>query len=289
MFDFLTEAQRMYGEVLTVNILRLGITIDGNRVPIFDLYRGIHKPADLRAALSFVTAPPKPGRPPPYEDQFTPEGWLTYHYRTQDGRDYENAALRLAHDERLPCAYFFGISPGHYLPQFPVHVADDDRKHRRFLIDLSGMGLGVGPFIAAEEPERRYRSSIVRHRLHQAQFRDAVLRAYVRTCAFCRLKRPELVEAAHILGDARGGPPVVPNGVSLCRLHHAAFDRNLMGMSPDLRIVVRRDVLDDSDGPMLLHGLQDLHGRALHVPRRLAERPGVAYLEQRYEEFKSAS
>lgn len=288
-FEFLAEAQRTFGDVLTVNVLRRGVPVNGQRVPVFDLYRGIHKPRILQAALSFVTAPPKPGRPPPYEDQFTAEGWLAYNYRTQAATEYENAALRLAHEHRLPCIYFFGITPGHYLPQYPVHVAADDSNNRRFLVDLSGMGVALDLDTVAEQPERRYRNSIVKHRLHQARFREAVLHAYVRTCAFCRLKRSELVEAAHIVADARGGPPVVPNGVSLCRLHHAAFDRHLMGIRPDLRIVVRRDVLDDSDGPMLLHGLQELHGQQLYLPRSPFDRPGNAYLEQRYEEFKSAS
>ncbi|HVM13723.1 MAG TPA: HNH endonuclease [Egibacteraceae bacterium] len=288
-FDFLNEAQRTFGDVLTTDVLRKGVEIDGRRIPIFDLYRGIHKPAVLRAALSFVTTPPKPGGPPPYEDQFTPEGWLAYRYRTPDSNEYENAALRLAHEHRLPCVYFFGITPGHYLPQYPVHVVVDDPIAQRFLVDLSGMGVGAGETVVGEDPERRYRNSIVKHRLHQARFREAVLHAYVRTCAFCRLRRPELVEAAHIVGDARGGPPVVPNGVTLCRLHHAAFDRHLMGIRPDLRIVVRSDVLSDTDGPMLTHGLQDLNGRELYLPRQPLDRPGAEYLERRYEEFKAAS
>lgn len=108
----------------------------------------------------------------------------------------------------------------------------------------------------------------------------------MRTCAF---QRSQLVEAAHIVGDASGGPPVVPNGVTLCRLHHAAFDRHLMGIRPDLRIVVREDILDDSDGPMLVHGLQELHGHELHLPRQPLDRPSEEYLERRYEEFTAAS
>lgn len=289
-FDFLGEAQRTYGEVLPVRVLRQGVQLRGKRIPIFDMYRGIHKPSVLNAALSFVTAPPKAhGRPPPYEDQFTPEGMLAYHYRTQDEHGYENAALRLAHEHRLPCVYFFGIVPGKYLPRFPVHIFVDDRPSRRFLVDLSEMGQADDGWAAAEEPERRYRNSIVKHRLHQARFREAVLRAYANTCAFCRLRRPELVEAAHIVGDSQGGAPVVPNGVTLCRLHHAAFDRHLMGVRPDLRVVVRRDLLDDVDGPMLVHGLQELHNQELFLPRHKLERPNREFLEQRYEAFLAAS
>jgi hypothetical protein len=36
----------------------------------------------------------------------------------------------------------------------------------------------------------------------------------------------ELLDAAHILPDGHPkGEPVVPNGLALCKLHHAAFDR----------------------------------------------------------------
>ncbi len=114
---------------------------------------------------------------------------------------------------------------------------------------------------------------IVRSRMHQARFREAVMRACHSSCAICGLKGSELVEAAHIVGDAEGGEPVVPNGMALCKLDHAALDRNILGVRPDLPVAIRQDVLEEIDGPMLLHGLQDLHGLRLSViPRRRWER-----------------
>src|SRR5439155_9126531 len=52
---------------------------------------------------------------------------------------------------------------------------------------------------------------------------------------------------------------VVPNGLALCALHHAAFDRNVLAVRPDLRVEVRLDVVEEEDGPMLEHGLQGFH------------------------------
>lgn len=51
------------------------------------------------------------------------------------------------------------------------------------------------------------------------------------------------------LGDAEGGEPVVPNGMALCKLHHAAFDRNILDVRPDLRVAIRQDVLEEIDAP----------------------------------------
>ena len=55
---------------------------------------------------------------------------------------------------------------------------------------------------------------------------------------------------------SRKGEPIVPNGLAPCKLHHAASNRPFLGIRPDLVIEVRRDIMDEADGPMLRHGLQ---------------------------------
>jgi putative restriction endonuclease len=100
----------------------------------------------------------------------------------------------------------------------------------------------------------------------------------------------ELLDAAHILPDGHPkGAPVVPNGLALCKLHHPAFDANLMGIRPDHVIEVKQKLLDEIDGPMLIHGLQGFDGRRMAVPRRPDHRPDAEYLEERYEVFRRAS
>ena len=116
-------------------------------------------------------------------------------------------------------------------------------------------------------------------------FRARVLRAYEQACAICRLKHVDLLDAAHILSDAEGGQPVVTNGLSLCKIHHAAYDRGILGVRPDYVVQVRPDVLLEVDGPMLKHGIQDVHGWVLELPRRAAERPDRDLLAQRFEVF----
>ena len=88
--------------------------------------------------------------------------------------------------------------------------------------------------------------------------------------------------------DSAGGQPVVTNGLSMCKIHHAAFDHNIVGVRPDMVAEVRTDVLDEVDGPMLEHGIQAAHGKKLIVPGKASWRPDPTNLEQRYHEFRKA-
>jgi len=138
-------------------------------------------------------------------------------------------------------------------------------------------------------PARRaYAERITRMRLHQPVFRAQVLRAYQQQCSLCHLRHPELLDAAHIRTDAAGGEPVVPNGVSMCKIHHAAFDAGIFGVDPDgVRVEVRADVLSEIDGPMLRHGLQAMHGQRLILPRRAEQHPDGELLGERFAAFRA--
>jgi putative restriction endonuclease len=136
----------------------------------------------------------------------------------------------------------------------------------------------------------RYITTLVQRRLHQQAFRERVLLAYRESCGICRLRHRELLDAAHILPDRHArGEPLVSNGLALCSLHHVAFDRQVIGVRPDLVIEVRDDVLREADGPMLLHGLQGFQGARLGVPRREDQQPNRDYLAERFEIFRKAS
>jgi putative restriction endonuclease len=79
-------------------------------------------------------------------------------------------------------------------------------------------------------------------------------------CAFCRLRHEELLDAAHIIPDVEpAGEPLIRNGLSLCILHHAAYDRYFIGIRPDFTLEVREDIRHEEDGPTLLHAIQGLH------------------------------
>ncbi len=62
-------------------------------------------------------------------------------------------------------------------------------------------------------------------------------------------------------------------------------DRGILGVRRDYVVEVRADVLLEVDGPMLKHGIQDVHGWNLELPRRISERPDRDLLAQRYGAF----
>jgi putative restriction endonuclease len=82
---------------------------------------------------------------------------------------------------------------------------------------------------------------------------------------------------------------VVTNGIAMCKIHHAAFDSQFMGVRPDYHIQVRADILNEEDGPTLRFALQGLHGEAIGLPHKRAARPDRELLKERYERFRAAS
>jgi putative restriction endonuclease len=290
-FQFLEEQSRIWGDVLPWRVLSEGLTFDGRRVPLVS-QQGIFKPAVLAdVPLSIRTTPIIQGRDRPYDDGMTPEGLLLYRYRGTDVAHRENAGLRRAMAEQIPLVHFQGITKGKYLASWPVYIVGDDPAALAFTVALAEPE-ALAPDLSlavAEDARRSYYRAVTKRRLHQAVFRERVLHAYAHSCGICRLRHTELLDAAHILPDSHPrGEPVVPNGLALCKLHHAAFDTNILGIRPDLVIEVRNEVLLEHDGPMLRHGLQEVDGTSLTAPRRTEWKPGIVYLEERYEQFRKA-
>jgi putative restriction endonuclease len=197
--------------------------------------------------------------------------------------------------DRLPLVYFHGLVPGKYLATWPVFVTADHPEQLAFSIavdDAKYSGLGQTISGAADvqfdDIRRRYATAVVKVRLHQRSFRERVLEAYRRQCAFCRFRHEEMLDAAHIIPDSSpDGEPLVRNGLALCTLHHAAFDRHFVGVRPDLVLEVRSDLLKEIDGPTLL-GIQSLHGKPIDVPSAREKRPDPTLLKARYKLFLSA-
>ena len=79
------------------------------------------------------------------------------------------------------------------------------------------------------------------------------------------------------------------NGLSLCKIHHAAYDRQLLGISRDYVVRINHALMEEVDGPMLRHGLQEMNGRKIALPHRRRDWPDPDRLALRYNDFESAS
>lgn len=290
-FEWLQGQVESHGDVLPRELLAEGFALHGRRVPLVGP-QGIFKPRVLSdAPLSITTAPSGP-----YDDAFGPNDLLRYRYRGTDPDHHDNRRLRVAMRERLPLIYFHGLVPGRYVAAWPVFVVGDDRGGLTFTVAVDDARHRWPPATARtsavrddlESGRRQYVTAAVRQRIHQRAFRERVLDAYRRQCAFCRLRHAELLDAAHIVPDAEQGEPTVANGLALCKLHHAAFDRYFLGVRPDYIVQVRPDLLKEKDGPTLVHGIQALHGVRITVPRKPGFQPDRHSLEIRYDSFRRA-
>ncbi|MGH2381017.1 MAG: HNH endonuclease [Candidatus Limnocylindria bacterium] len=287
-FQWLRAQMDVHGEVLPRSVLAQGFTLDGVRVPLLGP-QGIFKPRVCDVPLSITTAPRGP-----YDDAWSPNGMLRYAYRGMDPAHPDNRGLRLAMGRQTPLVYFFGLEPGQYVASYPVFIVRDNPQTLTFEVAVDDVQQLAVPdaqsasTIAEERTEirREYVTAVVRRRLHQQAFRARVIEAYRTRCAFCRLRHQELLDAAHITADSEiTGEPVVSNGLSLCKLHHAAFDRHFLTVRPDFTIEVRRSILEEEDGPMLLHGLKGMHGSQIYAPREASLQPDRDRLEERYAAF----
>ncbi len=290
-FEWLQSQVSLHGDVLPRKLLARGFSHKGEQVRLLGP-QGIWKPKVLsRIPLSITTSPRSP-----YPDRFDHGGLLSYAYRGENPFHHENVGLREAGKRKIPLVYFHGILPGKYLAAWPVFIVGDDPVGLMFKValdDARHIGDGLlenGSTVSDSESgaaaRREYITATFRRRIHQRSFREKVLRAYREQCALCRLRHEELLDAAHIIADADPeGEPIVRNGLALCKLHHAAYDRNFLTVRPDYFIEVRRDVLEEEDGPMLRHGLKGMHAKKILLPRSAELRPDPARLETRYRQF----
>ena len=285
-FNWLNEQISFLGDVLPRTILETGFEFENHRIHLVSP-QGIFTPRILDIPLSITTAPKGS-----YNDSYDPEGFLLYKYRGTDPNHIDNVRLRHAMEKGVPLVYFHGIIPGKYISIFPVYIIGDDPINLTFKVAVDEISSVDKHFAGVQEDansRRAYITSTIRTRLHQRSFRERVLGAYQSQCALCKLRHVELLDAAHIIPDTEPeGKPTVDNGLSLCKLHHAAFDSFILGISPDYIVEVRNDVLEEDDGPMLTHGLKGLHKSKIILPKSIELQPRKEYLDWRYQKFRKA-
>jgi len=293
-FDHVRRLSDTHGH-LTRDELSPGFVFEGERIPLVNPQRGIFKPRQMQYLLSITTVYPRPGARIWYDDQqqvhsqiFEGNDTVDYAFMGQDPEAADNQWLKEARDNRIPVIYFLGVSPGRYQAIIPTFISHWDGFALK-----STLAFG-NPYQAEMEApvnatERRYALRMVKERLHQATFREAVLHAYRSRCAITGLPESRLLDAAHIIadGDEALGQPVVPNGLSLSKIHHAAFDAHLIGIDPDYRLHVSDRLLDQDDG-LMLQALKQLDGTGPHLPSRSRDYPDRDRLDRRFETFRKA-
>lgn len=276
------QVARNGGTISKKQLVDFHYGVDAQR--LVDQSKGIWNPKNFEFTLSIVSSPDGP-----YDDEEIEGGLLRYRYRSGSLAG-DNLKLRKTAGSGVPIILLRKIETAIYVPVFPVYVVADDPSTASVTVALDEAILFLARDGELDDDSRRYAERITRTRLHQPEFRGRVIVAYDRLCAVCRLRHPELLDAAHIVPDSHVlGRPIVKNGLSLCKIHHAAYDKNLLGIDPDCVVHINRELLEEVDGPMLLHGLQEMNGVSIQLPMKADNRPDPERLEMRFNEFTMAS
>ena len=255
---------------------------------------GIWKPRQMQACLSVRTSHRQV-----YDDVFLEtEGLLAYNYRNHGSYDHsDNRSLRAAIKFKLPILYFVGIDRGVYEVEVVKVLCETDDKSGVLLdfisVEEALQMLSIDPISSPQLVQEQgtiktaYSNSVVKRRVHQAEFRRRVLRAYNSQCTICHLRYRSLLDAAHIIPDAKGGKPEVPNGLSLCRIHHGAYDQNILGIDHEYRVHINQKMLKERDGPMLQYGFQEMNERNIILPHNIKNHPDKDKLAERFNKFQN--
>jgi putative restriction endonuclease len=157
---------------------------------------------------------------------------------------------------------------------------------------LAGVEEAAQPFeysgLPGIDQVRRVEAMLVNRKIRDANFRRQICEAYDDRCAVTRLRiingggRSE-VQAAHIWGVSEGGPDVVQNGLALSGTIHWLFDRHLISLTDDYRLLVSHNKV-----PAELRGLFERQMDRIHLPADSRQHPHPAYIQRHRERFMAA-
>jgi len=117
-------------------------------------------------------------------------------------------------------------------------------------------------------------------RLNQRVFRAMILQIYGNTCCITGLDLPQVNKASHILGWAESKPTRMDprNGLCLSATYDEAFDRHLISLDEDFRILVSKDITEHFRSEVVRSHFHKRHGQKITLPRH--HRPLQTYLEK---------
>jgi len=295
-FKQIQRLESIFGDDIPWNAIEKGFIYENEKIFLANKARGIFKPKQmLRGLLSIKTTIPRAGRVNVYFDRESDEGYFYYSLQKGDPRKQGNKHIWEAYESKSPFIYFYPVAPAFYKAIWPCYITSiyPDKMYCEVVVGTQPEILFVPDIHPAYKIpstiERKYRVAETRIRVHQAAFREQVLDAYNGRCAISSLPIRTLLEAAHITPDIDlRGDADVTNGIALSRIHHKAFDANLIGIDPDYKIHLSEKLMNTTDGSLLEIGLKGYHGKQLILPKNIRQVPDNGRLEERFSIFQAA-
>ena len=280
----------IYADDIPWRAIEKGFDCEGGKIFFSNKARGIFKPKQMTCGvLSIKTTIPREGRVNIYRDAENEKGYFRYSLQQGDPRGGGNKHLWEALEDKTPFIYFYAVAPAIYKALWPCFITliNSEQSYCEVVVgEQPILSISKAAPIVYKLPtpiEREYRVTESRMRIHQAHFREQVLSAYNNQCAITSLPVPTLLEAAHITPDRDPkGEAIVTNGIALSKIHHRAYDANLIGIDSDYTIHISEQLLSLSDGPLLEVGLKAYQGKKISLPCNYDHMPERARLEERF-------
>ena len=135
-------------------------------------------------------------------------------------------------------------------------------------------------------PEGKTKEVIVRQRINQRFFHEAVLVSYNNQCCITGVNIPSLLEACHISpwkDDVRNRTNP-KNGLCMNPFFHRAYDKFLFTISPDYNIIISEQMMNGVKDKLFLTYLKDIQGRSIILPKKFL--PDITLLTKHYEQYR---
>jgi putative restriction endonuclease len=277
------ELQNLWADSIPESELAKGFLVGGELI-LLKGPQGIFKPRQLSDGPLTIMSTLGSS----YEDELVDgANSLSYDYAPAS-REHENAGLKALMGAKKPVILLKQVKPKprpEYMVVAPMFVDGFDDRSRRFslttttddVVESDTEGAAV-----VREIRRAYGETTVKTRLHQAHFRRDVLEVHQGRCCVCELRTRPLLQGAHIVPDSvAGGVATVQNGLSLCSLHHAAYDRAILKVDADYIIRVGAGWIAVGDR-FAKASLGAFDGRSLLLPKNPEHRPNRDFLAQRF-------
>jgi putative restriction endonuclease len=179
-------------------------------------------------------------------------------------RDYQSFLVEYQHEQAL-------------LSEFDNHKGSEDE-----VVEKLGCELEFPRFLIADlvDMEGKEVLRMVKTRSNQRVFQKIVMKNFGGACCITGLDVPEVNRASHIIPWSRGPKTRMDprNGLYLSATYDAAFDRNLLSLDDDYRIILSRDLKDHYSSESVKVHFLDREGTKIQLPT--AYLPKKEYLEE---------
>lgn len=165
----------------------------------------------------------------------------------------------------------------------PERLAFESEK---IIANLTNQSIEVSTSIRTDDlPQGKERNVIIKQRVNQSFFRSSVMSAYNFHCCISGVNITELLEACHIVDWSQDERNRInpKNGLCMNSFFHKAYDKHLLGITPDLKIVVSEELLQGSTEVSFFNYMKTINGKKILLPNKFFPRKDL--LEIHYNKF----